>query len=310
MLFEALHYARARLGGEPNPHGHLTELVGIWARHNRQRLAWAEHLARARALCLAAAEAPGADPDRPDRPDWPGGLTRRRTAVVYGAGTLYDVPLERLASLFRRVVLADMAFLPRTRKLARALGNVELLHVDLTRALDRPPPPPDPDQGRPDLAASDPAASATAFAAAFAVDLTLGLDDLDFAYSANLLSQLPLALLAALRQRVPAPDPAWLDACGAAIVRAHLAALAALPCPVCLVTDVREHGLDERGAAHYEEDLLYGVNPGLRGETWTWRLAPRGEADRRLDIERVVLGVADARPGQHEQTPDGGDTHG
>jgi len=52
MLAEALLYARARLSGQQNPYGHLTELVGIWARHRRQRRAWAEHLTRARVLCL------------------------------------------------------------------------------------------------------------------------------------------------------------------------------------------------------------------------------------------------------------------
>jgi len=292
MLLEALHYARARLGGEPNPHGHLTELVGIWARHRRQRQAWAEHLARARALCLAAAEAATRDADHGD------GHARRDTALVYGAGVLNDVPLERLAALFRRVVLADMAFLPRTRNLARELGNVELRHVDLTGALRRLPAP------------ERFAAQEMTAPAAPAADLTLGLDHLDFAYSANLLSQLPLAPLAALRRRDPAPDPARLEQYAASLVRAHLAALAALPCPACLVADVRERGLDEQGLAQYEEDLLFGVDPGLRGETWKWPLAPRGEEHSLLDIERVVLGVADARPDAIEQPGPGHSPHG
>lgn len=267
MLLEALHYARARLGGEANPHGHLSELVGIWARHRRQRLAWAEHLARARAVCLAAAEAlPGP----------------RRRAVVYGAGALFDVPLQRLCSLFSRVVLADMAFLPATVRLARALGNVELRHVDLTGTLEAPPSP----------------EALAAGARAPVPDLTLGLGELDFAYSANVLSQLPLACVFELGRRGPAPDVDSLAAYAASIVRAHLDGLAALPCPVCLVTDLRERGLDH-GVARYEEDVLYGEPPTsdehADGETWVWRLAPRGESHPRLDIEREVLGLADAR---------------
>lgn len=265
MLLEALHYARARLCcGQRNPHGHLTELVGIWARQRRQRRAWAGHLARARMVCLEAAEATPPD--------------ARRTAIVYGAGALNDVPLEALSALFRRVVLADMAFLPRTIRLARLLGNVELHHADLTAALDAPP-------SAEHLAARAPAP---------VPDLSLGEGEADFAYSANLLSQLPLAALLTLSRRSPAPDAADLDAYGASLVRAHLAGLAALDCPVCLVTDTLERGL-EKGATRYEDDLLHGVDHGLAGETWTWPLAPRGEQDPELDIERLVLGVRDLR---------------
>jgi hypothetical protein len=42
MLAEALLYARGALAGQHERHGHLTELVGIWARYRRQRNAWAE----------------------------------------------------------------------------------------------------------------------------------------------------------------------------------------------------------------------------------------------------------------------------
>jgi len=264
MLFEALHYACARLGGEPNPHGHLTELVGIWARHRRQRQAWAGHLARARGLCLAAAEATSPQ--------------KRRTALVYGGGILNDVPLEQLAVLFRRVILADMAFLPSTVRLAKALGTVSLLHADLTGVLHAAPPAQAADVPVPDLA--------------------LGQAEVDFAYSANVLSQLPLAPLAVMARQSPDAAPEPRQAYGAALVRAHLEALAALPCPACLVTDTTERGLSG-GVAQYEDDLLHGVRPGLTGENWIWRLAPRGEAHPELDIERQVLGVRDvhaARP--------------
>lgn len=262
MLAEALLYARARLSGQRNPHGHLTELVGIWARHRRQRRAWAGHLARARVLCLKAAEA----------------CERRRTALVLGAGLLLDVPLEHLSTLFERVVLADLAFLPGTIRQARGLGNVELKVADLSACMDA-------------LPEND---ALAAGARAPEPDLSLGLADLDFAYSANLLSQLPLYALNALRKRHPAPPDEDAEAFAASMVRAHLQGLLALPCPACLVTDTREAGL-RGGEPVYEGDLLHGELPQVQGEAWTWQLAPRGEADPALDIERSVLGVADLR---------------
>ena len=195
MLAEALLYARARLGGQQNPHGHLTELVGIWSRHRRQRQAWAGHLTRSRALCLGVAEGCGQG--------------RRRTALVLGAGLLLDVPLEPLSRLFRRVVLADLAFLPGVVRLAKALGNVELLRADLSGCMDGLP-------GAAGLAARTPAPEP---------DLSLALADLDFVFSANLLSQLPLFALACLRQRLPGHPAADLEAFAASLVRAHLAGL-------------------------------------------------------------------------------------
>jgi len=269
MLAEALHYARARLAGQTNPHGHLTELVGIWARQRRQRNAWAGHLARARVLCLAAAESTPA--------------AARRTALIYGAGLLNDVPLEQLSALFGRVVLADMAFLPATVRLAKSLGNVELACADLTNALERPPT-------LDELAARIPAP---------ATDLRLGLRDLDFAYSANLLSQLPLHALDALRKHHPGTPREDLAAYGASLVRAHLAGLNNLPCVVCLVTDTLERGYAD-GQLRYEKDLLFGEHPKMAGENWVWRLAPRGEAHPDLDVEHLVFGAPDAHPSHTE----------
>lgn len=264
MLAEALLYARARLGGQGNPYGHLAESVGIWARHRRHRQAWAPHLTRARSLCLRAAEA------LPEN--------RRRTALVLGAGVLLDVPLEALSRLFRSVVLADLAFLPQTVRLARRLGNVELVTADLSGSLES-------------LAHGGEAASALP-------DLSLGLPELDFVYSANLASQLPLSALGLLRRHRPQAAPEELERAAAGLVRAHFEALSQLSCPVCLVTDTVEQGF-EAGRPEYEADLLFGVAPGgtvcLEGECWVWEMAPQGEIQPGLDVRRLVFGVADFR---------------
>lgn len=287
MIVEALVYARARLSGQGDPHGHLSEQVGLWARHRRQRQAWAAHLDRARDLCRAAAAA------------CPPALSqnRRRTALVLGAGLLLDVPLADLSALFRRVVLADLAFLPWVRAKAKRLGNVDCLEADLTACLELLPA----------LAARH--AETGAPPQAPLPDLTLGLPDLDFVYSANLLSQLPFFALSGLRKLAPGPHPSEqldqqaLDGFAASVVRAHLAALRGLPCPACLVTDVLERGL-VGSRLDYEADLLFGVDlfppTGLPGATWLWRMAPAGEAVPGLDVERVVLGVPDVRAGRAE----------
>ena len=267
MLAEAIKYAAARLRGQGDPHGHLAQQVAVWARHKRHSAAWEPHLARAKALALASARA------CPER--------LRRTALVMGSGLLLDVPLDALSALFQTVVLADMAFVPEVRARAVRLGNVQTLEVDLTGRLDRLPSGLD-EPLTPDAAPD--AASGLAQVAA-------RLPELDFAYSANLLSQLPLFALDALPPDMGQERRAEL---AAELVRQHLDGLRGLPCPACLVTDVTERGL-RQGELDYEADLLFGVDPGLTGETWVWDMAPDGEAVRGLDVERVVLGVSNVR---------------
>lgn len=269
MLAEALKYAAARLRGQKDPHGHLVQQVALWARHRRRHAAWAPHLARCRALALTAARA--CPPEA------------RRTALVLGSGLLLEVPLSELAALFKRVVLADMAFMPEVRAQARRLGNVELREADLSGCLDRLPDflsGPLPNDGRTGL-----------------TRLAAELPGLDFAYSANLLSQLPLFALDAAEAQAPGLGAERRAELAAGLVRRHLDDLKALRCPACLVTDVAERGL-RRGVAEYETGLLFGVDPGLAGETWIWNMAPDGEAVRGLDVERVVLGVVRVRPAE------------
>lgn len=262
MLTEAIKYAAARLRGQDDPHGHLAQQVALWARHRRRRAAWEPHLARCRTLALAAASA------CPEK--------ERRLALVLGSGLLLEVPLQELSALFERVVLADMAFVPEVRAQAARLGNVETRQVELTGWLDLLPGA----LGEPTPASR----SGLAWLAA-------ALPGLDFVYSANLLSQLPLFALDALR---PDPGEERRAELGAMLVRQHLDGLAALGRPACLVTDVTERGL-RRGVVEYEADLLFGVEIGLPGETWVWNMAPDGEAVRGLDVERTVLGVERVR---------------
>lgn len=271
MLSEALKYAAARLSGQRDTHGHLAELVALEARHARRAEDWGPHLKNARKLLLDAAGACPAE--------------RRRTALIAGPGLLLEVPLAELAALFARVVLADMAFPPSVARAARELGNVELFTRDLTGCLEDPPatpetvPPVRPDLDAPGL-----------------------LDDLDFACSANLLSQLPLFVLRKIRgQGVPEQT---LDSVAAAVIRAHLDWLKALPCPVCLLTDTVEHALPMQDSdldEGHEADLLYGEGQELAGlpgaRRWIWDFALEGEELRGMDIRREVLGLPDLHAG-------------
>lgn len=128
MLREAFDWIRTPSLPLARRSGHLGEFVAIAARRQRNAAAWAGHEARSRAAVMRAAQA--GDPDG--------------TALILGAGHVNDVPLEALSGRFRSVVLVDLAFSRRTRRLADSLGNVVCRLHDVTESLDalaeiRPP---------------------------------------------------------------------------------------------------------------------------------------------------------------------------
>jgi len=94
--------------------------------------------------------------------------------------------------------------------------------------------------------------------------------DLDWVLSINLVSQLA----------VGAPDGQER-----AVIDAHLDALAALPCPVTLATDLRYQLTNRAGAVIEDFDLLYGRSMPPGSAEWPWDVAPFGEEGR--DTRRV-----------------------
>lgn len=95
-----------------------------------------------------------------------------------------------------------------------------------------------------------------------------GIADLDWVVSLNLLSQLAHG----------APEGREGE-----VIEAHLAGLAALPCPALLVSDFCYRVYDRRDAQLEHFDLLYGRVMPRFDQRWVWEVAPLGEegGDRR-----------------------------
>ena len=230
--------------------GYVGRSVALWSRSRRCRKAWSGHLARSRAF-IADAMA---------------GATHRREAVVRGSGLLDDVPLERLAASFERVVLIDAVHPWPARLAARRFANVALVSADLTSFADRL-------LGRSGSLPEPPVARLCA--------------DAGFVVSANLLSQLPLVPLSRLGAREDG------DALALRIVAAHLDALAALSACVCLIADVEQIEEDREGRELDRSDLLFGAAMPEPEARWTWELAPFGEVSRKYRLLHRVNAYAD-----------------
>lgn len=103
-----------------------------------------------------------------------------------------------------------------------------------------------------------------------ALDFLREVDGLDWVISANVLSDMAAAVQPARARRV---------------VDSHLAALAALPCPVTLITDLDYRVLNRHGVILDSADLLHGYPMPRSGLRWKWEVAPFREAAR--DTRRV-----------------------
>jgi hypothetical protein len=94
------------------------------------------------------------------------------------------------------------------------------------------------------------------------------IDALDWVVSTNLLSQ--------IADSAPAGDERRT-------IDRHLAGLAALSCPVTLITDIDYRVFDHGGTLLEDVDLLHGRSLPDADSRWLWEVAPFGEqaADRR-----------------------------
>jgi hypothetical protein len=104
--------------------------------------------------------------------------------------------------------------------------------------------------------------------------------DLDWVLSANLLSQLTRG----------APDGKE-----ARVIEEHLRDLAALPCPVTLITDVEYRVVDRTGKIREEADLMYGRTMPKPDLTWKWEVAPFGEESQQTRRVHQVAAWLDWR---------------
>lgn len=248
MLAELVEYLLTPCPAPARKMGYLTEAVAIRARHRRCRAAWQSHLENSRAAILEAATA----------------CQGRKCALVLGSGALLDVPVEQLARMFERVVLADLVHPLCARWRVRRLDNVRLASLDVTGTLAAL-------ANGPDIPVSTPQ------------DLRdlIRREAPDLLISANILSQLPLLPLRRLEASGLHAQPE-LDAFAASLLEEHARLLQEHSGTACLISDIRWHGIS--GIV----DPLRGVVLPPPVRTWIWNVAPRPEISRECDVFHEV----------------------
>ena len=267
MIAEMIVYAASRASKAVRQVGLLTESVGLWSRGRRQRAAWQAHEAQCHAVIQRAIA----------------NCVRKNTVVVLGSGLVRDVPMAAMLSAFQRVVLIDVVHLPAVRWQYGRHPRVQMISRDLTGVLDWV-------IGQAD-ARRDPLMDVRAD------------HHVDLVISANVLSQLPIALenwLDGNPHRAGALPADLL----ASLIRWHLADLLALPSQVCLLTDVAMVERKRGGAVSDTLDLMRGCSLPPPDTQWDWTMAPFGEIERDHEYIHRVHGYADFHAAQARQQSD------
>jgi hypothetical protein len=240
--------------------GYLDEVIGIGTRYRLCHEDWAPHLDHTRQVIRNGIKRCAA----------------RRTAVIFGAGRLYDVPLEDLADTFEQVLLVDLVHPLTARRQARRFANVQLVSADVTGVAeavyrlggedgDLP-------MSCPGLLLDDPA--------------------VDYVASVNLLSQLPYTPSCYLR-RWNKHSHERLEAFARQLITAHLDYLRRFRGVVSLITDVAYLYYDSQDQLTEETGALHGVEVPWSGQEWIWRLAPRCRSGGCTSLFHRVRGIVD-----------------
>lgn len=269
MLVELYRYWTTPVPKHLRALGFLKESLAMDARYRRCRNHWDTHYQHCRAAILQAVEGVEAKG------------TSKGIAVILGAGSLRDVPLEVLCERFEQVVLVDLLFLKEARKRASHYPNAVLVEADVTGLLE-PFFSHQHSTLSPNLSWSLPSLHEL---------IPFPNSRIDFIVSLNLITQLPI-IPVSQRLKKENADNALLNDMAKRLVTDHLALLDQCEGVRCLIAD--------REVNEYDRQMVRmdGFNPAWDvalpecEQTWEWILAPFGELRNDLcQIHRVGVSV-------------------
>lgn len=240
MIWEAWQYLTTSSSKCARQMGYLYESVAMSARAKRCQTSWEPHYHNCR-LAIAQAVAM---------------CETKRKVLLFGAGTLKDIPLSLLSEAFEQVCLVDIVMTRDARQRLAAYSNVEMIEADVTESL-------------------------TSLQAGI-LNVTspkAWLDDgsVDLVVSLNLITQLPLLPVRWLQKRFQISD-AQADLIGQALIQAHLDYLQRFEARVCLIADRMDREFNRKDEIIDEFDPWWGVKSPPASRAWQWEVVPFSES--------------------------------
>ncbi len=224
--------------------GFLTEAIAMEARAKRCQATWQAHYQRCQKVILDASKR----------------AVQKRTVLILGAGSLYDIPLGILSAQFERVILVDLVFLKSAHQQVQYFNNVELIEHDITESLER-----------------------IMIGLPFVETPISWLEDphIDLVISLNLITQLPLIPVRWLMKHFEVSDQEG-EILGKQLILAHLHYLQSFHGEVCLIADREGIEFNAQGDEIERFDPWWDIEApevfSPKAEySWQWELIPLGE---------------------------------
>lgn len=254
MIRELITYFRATATKEAKAFGHLYESIAISEREKRCKSFWLPH----RTNCKNFIKEAFAYVSAHDR------------VLVLGSGPLHEIPIDELASTFKRVDLVDVVHLKETINQYKHLQNVHFIEADITELESR---------------------IHNEKKIVNAIPTLFQNEHYDLVISANLLSQLSYHLRNFLEKKAsPKLTEKELDDFCYQVSLDHYNYLTHFPCPVVLITDIETHLIGKN------EELIEIQTPYINfvlpspQKVWWWNVAPIPEYSKEISLKMKVAG--------------------
>jgi len=228
--------------------GYLRDQEGIMNRYLGESEQWQYHLEKTRSFIAGSFAGCQAE-----------------SVAVLGSGWLLDVPLEKLRHRFSHIYLVDIHHPPQIRKKVSTLKEVELVEEDLSGGAI--------EQVWSFLRKHKGDHSATGLLEEIILNPPLVGQQADALISVNLLNQLDILLCDHIRRKLPFQQELSVSF-RAAIQAFHLEWLTKKP--GCLVTDIKEHRIPQKGQPSSKPLLYTHLPSGIRQDSWEWDFDSRG----------------------------------
>ncbi|WP_157833743.1 hypothetical protein [Hydrogenovibrio kuenenii] len=221
--------------------GFLYEAIAMDSRYSRCQQQWQFHFDQCRQAILQAASQ----------------CQQKRSILIVGAGSLRDIPLEKLSKEFSSVYLVDLVFLRDARKQASHFQNIHLIEADVTGCLAQVY------QGKADCDKD--------------FSWMDGVNDIDCVVSLNLTTQLPLIPVSWMMKKFNMQEKE-AGVFGKKMTESHLNWLNAQPGVKCLISDRWITEYDKQGNQVDGFDPAWDVVLPESDLSWNWEVIPSSES--------------------------------
>ncbi|MBE0493777.1 MAG: hypothetical protein IBX48_05490 [Thiomicrospira sp.] len=254
MIWEVWQYLTTPSSKLARQMGFLYESIAMSARAKRCHSAWQPHYQN----CQLAIEQAVST------------CRSRRKVLVFGAGTLQDIPLGLLSETFDQVLLVDLVISRNALKLLKSYPNIEYIEADVSESLH------------------------LLQAGILKVETPKAwLDDeaIDLVVSLNLITQLPLLPVRWLKRKFQISD-SQADQLGQGLIKAHLDYLQRFNACVCLIADRVDREFNRQAEKTDEFDPWWGINPPQTSQTWQWEVVSLAESGTAKRCQVNEVGVS------------------